>query len=56
MCNLRFLRFLTCRHELTQLARLQRSTLLDIPSVGQKYARIIQEWHETAGSAAVCAQ
>jgi len=46
--NLRFLRFLTCRDDLTQLARLRRTTLLKIPSVGQKYARIIQEWQRKA--------
>jgi len=47
-CNLWFLRFLTCRDDLTQLAHLQRTTLLKIPGVGQKYARIIQEWQRKA--------
>lgn len=42
--NLWFLRFLTCRDDLTQLARLRPTTLLKIPGVGGKYARIIQEW------------
>jgi hypothetical protein len=46
--NLRFLRFLACRDDLTQLARLRRTTLLKIPSVGQKYACIIQEWQRKA--------
>ncbi len=46
--NLKFLRFLTYRAELTQLARLRHTTLLAIPSVGQKYARIIQEWQRKA--------
>jgi len=46
--NLKFLRFLTYRAELTQLARLRYTTLLAIPSVGQKYARTIQEWQRKA--------
>ena len=46
--NLRFLRFLTCRDDLTQLARLQRTTLLKMAGVGEKYARIIQEWQRKA--------
>ena len=46
--NLRFLRFLTWRDDLTQLARLRRTTLLGIPSVGQKYACSIQEWQRKA--------
>ena len=46
--NLWFLRFLTSRAELTQLARLRITTLLNIPSVGQKYARIIQQWQRKA--------
>ena len=47
-CNLWFLRFLTCRDDLTQLARLRRSTLLKVRGIGQKYARIIQEWQRKA--------
>lgn len=50
--NLRFLRFLTCRDDLTQLPRLRCITLLKIPSVGQKYARIIQEWQRKASFSA----
>ena len=46
--NLWFLRFLTFRDDLTQLARLRRSTILQIPSVGQKYASIIQGWQRHA--------
>ncbi|MCK4391687.1 transposase, partial [Candidatus Bipolaricaulota bacterium] len=46
--NLWFLRFLTCRDDLRQLARLRRTTLLKISGVGQKYARIIQEWQGKA--------
>ena len=48
ICNLWFLRFLTCRDELTQLGRLQRSTLLKIRGIGQKYASIIQQWQSKA--------
>ena len=44
LSNLWFLRFLTCRDDLTQLARLQRSTLLKVRGIGQKYASIIQQW------------
>ena len=46
--NLWFLRFLTFRDDLRQLARLRRSTILQIPSVGQKYASIIQGWQRAA--------
>jgi transposase len=46
--NLWFLRFLTFRDDLRQLARLRRSTILQIPSVGQKYAQLIQEWQGKA--------
>ena len=38
-----FLRFLTSRDELSQLARLRGSTLLKIPGVGQCYAETIQQ-------------
>lgn len=47
-----FLRFLTCRDDLAQLARLQRRTLLKIPGIGVKYAGIIQEWQHRATFAA----
>jgi len=47
-CNLWFLRFLTCRDDLTQLARLRRSTLLKVRGIGQKYTRTIQEWQSMA--------
>ena len=47
-CNLWFLRFLTCRDDLTQLARLRRSTLLKVRGIGQKYTRIIREWQSKA--------
>ena len=50
--NLKFLRFLTYRDDLTQLARLQSTTLLKIPGVGQNYARIIQEWQRKASFSA----
>ncbi len=46
--NLWFLRFITLREDLRQLARLRRATILQIPSVGQKYARIIQDWQRGA--------
>jgi transposase len=46
--NLWFLRLLTCRDDLRQLARLRPSTILQIPSVGQKYARLIRDWQAKA--------
>jgi len=46
--NLWFLRFITFRDDLRQLARLRRATVLQIPSVGRKYARIIQDWQRGA--------
>jgi transposase len=46
--NLWFLRFITLREDLRQLARLQRTTLRQIPGVGQKYATIIREWQRRA--------
>lgn len=46
--NLWFLRFLSFRDDLRQLARLRRATIRQIPSVGAKYARIIEEWQAKA--------
>jgi transposase len=46
--NLWFLRLLTFRDDLRQLARLRRATVLQIASVGRKYARIIQDWQRGA--------
>jgi transposase len=46
--NLWFLRFLTSRPELTQLARLRRSSLLKIRGVGATYADAIQAWQKHA--------
>jgi transposase len=46
--NMWFLRFLTFRNDLQQLSRLRRATLLKIPNVGRKYARIIQDWQQHA--------
>ena len=46
--NLWFLRLLTFRDDLRQLARLRRPTILQISSVGQKYAAIIREWQRQA--------
>lgn len=46
--NLWFLRFLTCRDELRQLARLRWPSLLKIPGVGQTYAAAIQQWQRQA--------
>jgi transposase len=46
--NLWFLRFLTCRDELSALARLKRQSVLRIRGIGQKYAAIIQAWQANA--------
>ena len=46
--NLWFLRFITFRDDLRQLARLRKTTLLQIPGVGQKYSGIIQDWQTRA--------
>lgn len=46
--NLWFLRFLTCRDALPKLARVRPQTLLKIPSIGQKYASVIQGWQPHA--------
>jgi transposase len=46
--NLWFLRFLTCRESLIQLRSLRRRTLLQLPGVGEHYARQIQAWQKRA--------
>jgi len=46
--NVWFLGFLTFRDDLRQLSRLRRATVLKIPSVGRKYARIIKDWQQHA--------
>jgi len=46
--NLWFLRLLIFRDDLRQLARLRRSTIFQIPGVGQKYARLIRDWQAKA--------
>jgi transposase len=43
-----FLNFLLSADTLPQLARLRKSTLLKIPSVGRKYASLIQDWQKRA--------
>jgi len=46
--NLWFLRFITCRGNLVELAQLCQGSILKIPGVGNKYGRIIKEWQRTA--------
>ena len=46
--NLWFLRLLAFREDLRQLARLRCATIRQIPGVGQKYSRIIQDWQQCA--------
>ncbi len=43
-----FLNFLVSAQSLPQLARLRPSTLLKIPAVGRKYARLIEDWQKRA--------
>jgi len=46
--NLWFLRFLSSRDDLRELARMRRESLLKIPGIGVKYAGIIQAWQKKA--------
>lgn len=46
--NLWFLRFLSFRSDLRQLARLRRQTIRQIPGVGAKYAQAIEAWQTKA--------
>lgn len=46
--NLWFLRLLTCRDDLTQLARMRPESLLKIPGVGKRYAQTISSWQAHA--------
>jgi transposase len=46
--NLWFLRFLSFRDDLRQLAKLRRATVRQIPSVGAKYATVIEDWQAKA--------
>jgi len=46
--NVWFLRLLTFRSDLRQLARLRYSTIHQIPGVGEKYVGIIREWQGKA--------
>ena len=50
--NLWFLRFLTLKDDIRQLARVHYSTLLKINGVGKVYASAIQTWQETAAFSA----
>ena len=43
-----FLNFLVSAPSLPQLARLRPSTILKIPAVGRKYARLIEDWQKRA--------
>ena len=43
-----FLNLLLSADSLSQLARLRKATLLKIPSVGRKYASLIQDWQKRA--------
>ena len=46
--NLWFLRWIACVDEFTKLARLRRSTILNGPGIGQRYADKIQTWQKQA--------
>lgn len=45
--NLWFLRFLSCRMDLTKLKTMRRSSLLGITGIGKKYVDCILEWQKT---------
>ncbi len=46
--NLWFLQFITCRDDLSQLARLRHATLLKLHGIGHKYAGVIRKWQGKA--------
>lgn len=46
--NLWFLRFLTCRDELTKLAHVRRASLLKLPGIGPTYTASIEHWQQQA--------
>lgn len=46
--NLWFLRFITSRNDIQQLARMHSNSLLKIKGLGKKYALGIKKWQETA--------
>lgn len=46
--NLRFLRFLTFRKDLRELARVHQSTILKINHIGPKFLERIQRWQKEA--------
>ena len=46
--NLWFLRFLVSTDSLPKLARVRRQSLLKVPSIGVKYASLIQAWQKEA--------
>lgn len=48
VANIWFLNFLASRKDLSRLATLRRSTLLEIPGVGKAYAAKIEGWQKTA--------
>jgi len=48
IANLWFLRFLTCRDDLQQLASMRRAGLLAVPGIGVKYAEAVRAWQKRA--------
>jgi len=46
--NLWFLHFLTSRDDLSELARLRRSSVLKIKGIGEKWAGVIADWQKRA--------
>jgi transposase len=51
VANVWFLNFLTCRNDLTKLAKLHKKSLLAIRAIGKQYASVIQEWQHNASFA-----
>ena len=48
VCNKWFLSFITSVKQLQQLAKIRKSTLLKIPSIGKKWAEVILKWQKDA--------
>ena len=48
VANYWFLNFLTCRKGLPKLARIRRTTLVNVPGIGERFADRIQAWQKKA--------
>ena len=48
VANYWFLNFLTCRKGLLKLARIRRTSLVNVPGIGERFADRIQAWQKKA--------